>query len=116
MPKIINPLYCKYRFNEILNRMPLVEHRLANELIPKELGVSKMTWMRYRNCDMNSQFSIPMDHMRKLAVLFNKDFEELCNTPIKFNWINSLEHLEDKGGLILEDGIPVLKHDQPEVC
>lgn len=61
----------KYKINEYLYQLNVVEYSAARKIIPKVLDISLNTFHNYRNIKIDSETDIPYCVIRKLEILFN---------------------------------------------
>ncbi|MGZ3983415.1 MAG: hypothetical protein ACXVJE_19460 [Mucilaginibacter sp.] len=69
----------KYRINELLDALPLKQHRIAMQIIPVELGKHKNSFNSYRNILIDDKQDIPHDIVDKLEKIFALKPGELQN-------------------------------------
>lgn len=80
----------KYKINEYLYNLNVVEYAAARKIIPKELDISLNTFHNYRNIRSDSDADIPYTIVRKLEILFNMKRGALENSVIKGNKLKTL--------------------------
>ena len=73
----------KYKINEYLYQLNVIEYSAARKIIPRELDVSLNTFHNYRNIKVDSEADIPYCIIRKLEILFNMKRGGLENFEIK---------------------------------
>ena len=73
----------KYKINEYLYRLNVVEYSAARKIIPEELSISLNTFHNYRNIKIGSDTDIPYGIVRKMEILFNMKRGGLENSVIK---------------------------------
>lgn len=61
----------KYKINDYLYALNVIEYAAARKIIPRELGVSVNTFQNYRNIKIGSEADIPYELVRKMEILFN---------------------------------------------
>ncbi len=80
----------KYRIDELLNRFPVVQYRLAMRLIPQLLDVSPKTFANYRNIKLKDSQDIPHEKVALMEKLFALQPGELQNFVIVASPITEL--------------------------
>lgn len=87
----------KYKINEYLYGLNVVEYSAARRIIPQELDISLNTFHNYRNIKVDSEADIPYCIIRKLEVLFKMNRGELENFKIKGPDLQTLIHKKKVG-------------------
>ena len=94
----------KYRLKERMAMLSYDEYRLAMKAIPKALEISQRTFHRYIYTRLHEKYSMPGDHLARLASFFNCRMEDLLNfnpPPITMKGIyKSKNELANKIGLV----------------
>ncbi|MFD1255745.1 hypothetical protein ACFQ3S_02970 [Mucilaginibacter terrae] len=80
----------KYRIDEFLNQLPVLQYRHAMRLIPELLDVSPRTFANYRNIKLNDSRDIPHEKVALLEKLFALHPGELQNFVIVASPITEL--------------------------
>lgn len=86
----------KYKINEYLYQLNVVEYSAARKLIPRELDISLNTFHNYRNIKSDSEADIPYTIVRKLEILFNMKRGGLENTEIRSKKLKTLIYNDQK--------------------
>jgi hypothetical protein len=60
----------KYRIDELLNQLPVVQYRAAMQIIPQQLAVSAKTFANYRHIKLHEKRDIPHEKVALLEKLF----------------------------------------------
>jgi hypothetical protein len=55
------------------------EYQAAIKAIPQALEISQRTFLRYMYTRLNEKYSMPVDHLARLAKFFNCRIEEMLN-------------------------------------
>jgi len=69
----------KYRIKERLELLTHEEYKVALEEIPKALKISPRTFLRYMYTRVDDDYSMPADHLARLARFFKCQIEEMLN-------------------------------------
>jgi hypothetical protein len=69
----------KYKIKEKLDKLSHQEYRSAIYILPKALKIHQRTFFRYMYTTVNEEYSMPVDHLARLAKFFNCKIEELLN-------------------------------------
>ena len=69
----------KYKIKERMDALPHHEHHAAMRLIPKALLISQRTFLRYMYTRIDDKYSMPVDHLARLAKYFNCRIEDMLN-------------------------------------
>jgi|WetSurMetagenome_2_1015567.scaffolds.fasta_scaffold03202_2 hypothetical protein len=69
----------KYKIKEKLDKLSHKEYKSAINIIPKALKVHQRTFFRYMYTTVNEEYSMPVDHLARLAKFFNCKIDELLN-------------------------------------
>lgn len=80
----------KYKIDECLMKLNVVEYSAARKIIPKVLGVSVNTFHNYRNIKSDEAMDIPYTLVRKLELLFELKREGLENFDVRGSKLKSL--------------------------
>ena len=80
----------KYKINEYLYGLNVVEYSAARKIIPQELEISLNTFHNYRNIRIDSEADIPYCMIRKLEILFKMSRGGLENFKMKGEDLQSL--------------------------
>lgn len=80
----------KYKINDYLYALNVVEYAAARKIIPKELNISLNTFQNYRNIKEDSDADIPYALVRKMEILFNMKRGGLENSEITGNRLKTL--------------------------
>lgn len=86
----------KYKINEYLYQLNVVEYSAARKIIPRELDISLNKFHNYRNIKIDSDADIPYAIVRKLEILFNMKRGALENTEIKGEKLKTLIYKDQK--------------------
>lgn len=86
----------KYKINEYLFNLNVIEYSAARKIIPKELDISLNTFHNYRNLKIDSEADIPYSIVRKMEILFNMKRGGLENSVIKAKKLKALIYQEEK--------------------
>jgi hypothetical protein len=86
----------KYKINEYLLNLNVIEYSAARKIIPKELDISLNTFHNYRNLKIGSEADIPYAIVRKLEILFNLKRGGLENSMITAKKLKALIYKEEK--------------------
>jgi len=92
-------IHFKYRIRERLESLSYEEHQLAIKILPKALNISQRTFYRYVYTRLSERYSMPVDHLARLAKFFNCRIEDLLNyepQPVKIDGIRK----KDKSSLV----------------
>jgi hypothetical protein len=73
----------KYKINEYLYGLNVVEYTAARRIIPKVLDISLNTFHNYRSIKIDAEADIPYCIIRKLEILFKMKRGELENFKLK---------------------------------
>ena len=69
----------KYRLKEKLNMLPHEEYKIVMITFPQALKISQRTFHRYIYTRIDEKYSMPVDHLARLARFFNCRIEDLLN-------------------------------------
>ena len=69
----------KYKIKEKLDLLSYQEYRSVLHVIPKALKIHQRTFLRYIYTRINDNYSMPADHLARLARFFNCKIEDLLN-------------------------------------
>ena len=69
----------KYRIKERLDLLTHAEFKSIINVIPKALNISQRTFYRYMYTRINDKYSMPVDHLARLARFFNCRIEDMLN-------------------------------------
>lgn len=69
----------KYKIKEKLDLLSHTEYRSAIYVLPKALKIHQRTFFRYLYTKVNENYSMPVDHLARLARFFNCKIEDLLN-------------------------------------
>ena len=69
----------KYSLKERLESLPHQEYKGVIKDIPKALQISRSTFKRYLETRIGDSYSIPGDHLARLAKYLNCQIEDLLN-------------------------------------
>jgi len=69
----------KYRIKEKLDLLSHNEYKLALVVLPKALKIHQRTFFRYLYTKVNEDYSMPVDHLARLARFFNCRIEDMLN-------------------------------------
>ncbi len=75
----------KYRLKEKLDMLPHEEYKIVMKTFPQALKISQRTFHRYIYTGMTETYSMPVDHLARLARFFNCRIEDMLNykpTPL----------------------------------
>ena len=86
----------KYKINEYLYQLNVVEYSAARKIIPKELDISLNTFHNYRNIKSDALADIPYHLVRKMEILFNMKRGGLENIAIKGTDLKTLIYQNQK--------------------
>lgn len=86
----------KYKINEYLYRLNVVEYSAARKIIPKVLDISLNTFHNYRNIKIDSETDIPYCIIRKLEILFDVERGDLENFQFKGKDLKTLIYSEKR--------------------
>lgn len=70
----------KYRFLELLNKMPFCEKRRAMQELPELLNISETTWRRWVYLKNEYPTELPLFRLEQLSSFFQCTVEELHTT------------------------------------
>ena len=80
----------KYKINEYLYNLNVMEYSAARKIIPRELDISSNTFHNYRSIKIDSASDIPYEMVRKMEILFNMKRGGLENSVIKIKKLKTL--------------------------
>jgi hypothetical protein len=86
----------KYKINEYLYGLNVVEYSAARKIIPQELEISLNTFHNYRNIKVDAVTDIPYAMVRKMEILFKMKRGGLENSVIKGSDLKSLIYKKTK--------------------
>ena len=86
----------KYKINEYLFNLNVIEYSAARKIIPKELEISLNTFHNYRNIKIDSEADIPYSIVRKMEILFNLKRGGLENSVITAKKLKTLIYKNEK--------------------
>lgn len=86
----------KYKINEYLYGLNVIEYSAARRIIPQELEISINTFHNYRNIKVNDVTDIPYAMVRKMEILFKLKRGGLENSVIKGPDLKSLIYKKEK--------------------
>jgi hypothetical protein len=69
----------KYKIKEKLELLTHVEYKAAIKILPAALKISSRTFFRYMYTRVNENYSMPVDHLARLAKFFNCQIESMLN-------------------------------------
>ena len=69
----------KYRIKDMMESLTHQEYQSAIKAIPIALNISQRTFLRYTYTRLNDKYSMPVDHLARLAKFFNCRIEDLLN-------------------------------------
>jgi Cro/C1-type HTH DNA-binding domain len=69
----------KYKLKEKLDLLTYNEYKSALYVLPKALKIHQRTFFRYLYTRVNENYSMPADHLARLAIFFNCKIEDLLN-------------------------------------
>jgi hypothetical protein len=69
----------KYRIKEKLDLLSHNEYKSALVVFPKALKIHQRTFFRYLYTKVNENYSMPVDHLARLARFFNCRIEDMLN-------------------------------------
>ncbi len=69
----------KYGIKERLELLTHEEYKVAIKTLPVALNISPRTFFRYLYTRVNDNYSMPVDHLARLAKFFNCHLEDLLN-------------------------------------
>ena len=69
----------KYRIKEKLDLLSHNEYKSALVILPKALKIHQRTFFRYLYTKVHESYSMPADHLARLARFFNCKIEDLLN-------------------------------------
>lgn len=87
----------KYKINEYLYNLNVMEYSAARKIIPRELDISSNTFHNYRSIKINSASDIPYEMVRKMEILFNMKRGGLENSIIKIKKLKTLINEDQEG-------------------
>ena len=67
----------KYKINHYLGLLPKEEYDTNLQALPKQLGISKRTFNRWRNYKLSCSAEIPVDKMFLIAGFFSVKIEDM---------------------------------------
>jgi hypothetical protein len=80
----------KYRIKERLELLTHEEYTSALKSLPKALNISPRTFLRYLYTRIDDDYSMPADHLARLAKFFNCRIEDMLDydpPPLSFKEI-----------------------------
>ncbi|MCJ7449355.1 MAG: helix-turn-helix transcriptional regulator [Bacteroidales bacterium] len=69
----------KYRTKEKMELLPHEEYKVATKTLPAALKISSRTFFRYMYTRIHENYSMPVDHLARLAKFFNCQIEDMLN-------------------------------------
>ena len=69
----------KYRIKEKMDLLTHQEYQAAIKSIPIALKISQRTFCRYMYTRVHEKYSMPVDHLARLAIFFNCRIEDMLN-------------------------------------
>lgn len=69
----------KYRIKERLDLLTHEDFKTAIRVLPKALNISQRTFYRYVYTRIHDKYSMPVDHLARLARFFNCRIEDMLN-------------------------------------
>ena len=87
----------KYKIKELMDALPHLEHHAIMSMIPKALMISQRTFLRYMYTRIDDKYSMPVDHLARLAKYFNCRIEDMLNydpTPLSLSGIRKHDKIE----------------------
>lgn len=69
----------KYKIKEKLELLTHEEYKAALRTLPAALKISSRTFFRYMYTKVNENYSMPVDHLARLARFFNCQIEQMLN-------------------------------------
>jgi len=96
---MIPKIELKFKIKERLELLTYEEYKAAIKKLPKALKVSPRTFFRYMYTRVNENYSMPVDHLARLAKFFNCQIEGMLNyepTPLSTKGIK----VKDKSDLL----------------
>jgi len=86
----------KYKINEYLLNLNVIEYSAARKIIPRELNISLNTFQNYRNIKIGAETDIPYAMVRKMEILFNLKRGGLENSVITAKKLKTLIYKDQK--------------------
>lgn len=80
----------KYKINEYLYNLNVLEYSAARKIIPRELDISSNTFHNYRSIKIDSTTDIPYEMVRKMEILFSMKRGGLENSVITAKKLRAL--------------------------
>ncbi|MFC2080438.1 helix-turn-helix domain-containing protein [Bacteroidota bacterium] len=87
----------KYNLKERLEALPHQDYHDALVYIPQSLNITQRTFSRYLNTRITESYSMPADHLARLAKFFNCRIEALLNydpLPLSFNTVCNSDSMQ----------------------
>lgn len=72
----------KYRIDDEMQKLNLLEYKAAIRIIPRELGIAFNTFHNYRKLTIKDTKDIPYESVRKMELIFGLNEGDLINNPI----------------------------------
>jgi hypothetical protein len=69
----------KYKIKEKLDLLAYQEYKSVLRVMPKALEIHERTFLRYIYTRVNDKYSMPVDHLARLARFFNCRIEDMLN-------------------------------------
>jgi len=69
----------KYRIKERMELLTHGEYLVVIKTLPAALNISSRTFFRYMYTRVNDNYSMPVDHLARLAKFFNCQIEDMLN-------------------------------------
>lgn len=69
----------KYKIKEKLDLLPYQEYKSVLNVMPKAMEIHQRTFLRYIYTRVNDNYSMPVDHLARLARFFNCKIDDLLN-------------------------------------
>lgn len=69
----------KYKIKEKLDLLSYQEYKAVLHIMPKALMIHQRTFLRYIYTRINDNYSMPVDHVARLARFFNCKIEDMLN-------------------------------------
>lgn len=87
----------KYKIRERLIELSYKEYKLVMKALPKALNISTTTFNKYINTKIYEGYSMPADHLVRLARFFNCSVEDLVNydpPPLRVKGIRRQKNID----------------------
>jgi hypothetical protein len=88
--------YIEYKYNlkEKLDLLSYQEYKLVLHVLPEALKIHKRTFLRYMYTRVNENYSMPVDHLARLARFFNCKIEDMLNFEPQPLTLKEMKHQE----------------------